>query len=1495
MNTKHNLASFSLLPLVAILTACGGPEPGPLPVNTPPVIQEPGSIQLLENLSQVTSLEISDLEGNPIQSELSGADSNAFIVDNQGNVSFNDSYFEDSVPDFENPEDANGDNVYELTISATDGFTTPTVISFTVTITDEVSEAVEVYNPVVPTTLTNLTEVAGIFNESNLIESFERPIDYLGLPKTFTLTGVFADPDIANRGWSNFNSIETAAFVGASGVSTCEIDGSAGNCDGPTGSWKIKNVTITQPYIQFLMSGGNGGNDVGIKVSSRIQTDSGREEIQVGQYTPNSCSDAWIKGDQNWVYFDVSDSVGKTINIEIYDNEETGCGFIAFDHLYQTETFFESATFAGRVVVPSVPGQDSDNDGVEDNEDAFPNNPNETVDSDSDGTGDNADAFPNDPSETTDSDNDGVGDNKDSRPNDPNVTLAAFGVTLNDEAIDSANIIADFDDPVAIYNDNDKYSLTGVFDDADAAAVGWNNFSQAAYVGTASVATCEFNNNANGCDAPVGSVTVNDVTLTKDYLTMLIAGSNGTAPVGVRINSSESGEELQNFIPATCGVSDPWITGDNNWIHFDVSALNGNVVDITIYDDEAGGCGFLAFDHIYQGDIAVGTLAGTLVGDGVLDTDLDGVSDVQDAFPNDPTESSDADNDGVGDNKDSRPNDPNVTLAAVGVTLNDEAINAANIIESFDDPVAIVNDTDGYAVTGIFANADAASVGWNNFSQAAYVGQNSVATCEFNNNAEGCDAPVGSVTVKNVEMNNRYLTMLLAGSNGSAPVGVRIIQSSNQQVLADFIPSTCGVSSPWITGDTDWVHFDLADLQGLEIDIQLYDEEAGGCGFLAFDHIYQGNIAVGTLAGTLSVPDTDSDNDGVPDNQDAFPNDPSETTDSDDDGVGDNADAFPNDPTETLDTDDDGTGDNADADPNDPNVSLAIVLVTANEESTQTQNIISSFDDVAAIQSNTEKYSLTGAFVDATNWNDLQFRDDSARIGPASVSTCEIGDGNCDAPTGRILINNVEIQGDYINFLMSGGNGSNDVGVKILLASDDDGLDGIELASYTPNFCGNPVIASDEHWTNFDVSALIGLTVDILIYDDEEGGCGFLAFDHFYQGDISVGTSVSTISQPLTPTNLAFDSSNALANLISGGSFEDPIQMLSNGWVATGAFVSPANNDAWTGTARAENTAAARIGARAVSTCELNDNSEGCDAPVGTLLSPIFKVTNEYLQFLMAGGNGSAPVGLKVKDTLGNDLVEYRPNSCGPSHIDGDNDWTYIDTSSIVNAHIQVELFDNEPGGCGFVSFDHIYQTPSVFNPDVSINGGVVSATDNLGFNVLVDASSFEQVIGNFNSANEMLGQGWIATGAFENPENDGSWSGTTRESNTSSARVGSRAVSTCELNDNRDGCDAPTGTLTSPGFIIDSNRPYLSLLMAGGDGSGLVGIKVIDSSDDTVLSEFNPNSCGPANIDGDDDWVSIDLSGHVGQSVKVELFDNNPGGCGFVSFDHLHMTAESK
>jgi len=83
-------------------------------------------------------------------------------------------------------------------------------------------------------------------------------------------------------------------------------------------------------------------------------------------------------------------------------------------------------------------------------------------------------------------------------------------------------------------------------------------------------------------------------------------------------------------------------------------------------------------------------------------------------------------------------------------------------------------------------------------------------------------------------------------------------------------------------------------------------------------------IDMGTTYETtaITIIDIDSDGDGVFNENDAFPNDATESVDSDSDGVGDNADAFPNDATETLDSDGDEVGDNADAFPNDATETL---------------------------------------------------------------------------------------------------------------------------------------------------------------------------------------------------------------------------------------------------------------------------------------------------------------------------------------------------------------------------------------------------------------------------------------------------------------------------------------------------------------------------------------------------------------------------------------------
>ncbi|WP_183030036.1 cadherin domain-containing protein [Altericroceibacterium spongiae] len=85
-------------------------------VNNSPVITSDAAITLAENEVAVTSVTASDADGDTLTYALSGPDSAQFTINaNTGELSFV------TAPDYENPADANGDNVYELIVLVNDG------------------------------------------------------------------------------------------------------------------------------------------------------------------------------------------------------------------------------------------------------------------------------------------------------------------------------------------------------------------------------------------------------------------------------------------------------------------------------------------------------------------------------------------------------------------------------------------------------------------------------------------------------------------------------------------------------------------------------------------------------------------------------------------------------------------------------------------------------------------------------------------------------------------------------------------------------------------------------------------------------------------------------------------------------------------------------------------------------------------------------------------------------------------------------------------------------------------------------------------------------------------------------------------------------------------------------------------------------------------------------------------------------------------------------
>ena len=149
-----------------------------------------------------------------------------------------------------------------------------------------------------------------------------------------------------------------------------------------------------------------------------------------------------------WRYNDAEDMVvdltayeadGSSISLQLVsgiENESTFASNVTFlqDGTDVTADFVwdgaGTGSFTGVLTNPN--SSDSDGDGVNDSEDAFPNDASETVDTDSDGVGDNADAFPNDPNESVDTDGDNVGDNADTFPSDATETVDTDGDGVGD-------------------------------------------------------------------------------------------------------------------------------------------------------------------------------------------------------------------------------------------------------------------------------------------------------------------------------------------------------------------------------------------------------------------------------------------------------------------------------------------------------------------------------------------------------------------------------------------------------------------------------------------------------------------------------------------------------------------------------------------------------------------------------------------------------------------------------------------------------------------------------------------------------------------------------------------------------------------------------------------------------------------------------------------------------------------------------------------------------
>ena len=282
---------------------------------------------------------------------------------------------------------------------------------------------------------------------------------------------------------------------------------------------------------------------------------------------------------------------------------------------------------------PNDPNEsaDTDNDGVGDNADVFPTDPTETTDSDNDGVGDNADAFPNDPTETTDTDNDGVGDNADAFPTDPTESVDTDGDGVGD------NSDLDPNDP-NVNTNVAYYTYVG----AEYPGYYWPVYASASGLVTPQVY------NINGQTFYFDDANYSGV-VGQDYGT----GSE-TIPGDLQLPLYPSADPIIDS--DSDGVTDPFdafpndsnetTDSDNDGVGDNADAFPNNSNETTDTDEDGVGDNADAFPNDANE---------------TTDSDSDGVGDNADAFPNDSNESADSDNDGVGDNADAFPNNSNET------------------------------------------------------------------------------------------------------------------------------------------------------------------------------------------------------------------------------------------------------------------------------------------------------------------------------------------------------------------------------------------------------------------------------------------------------------------------------------------------------------------------------------------------------------------------------------------------------------------------------------------------------------------------------------------------------------------------------------------------------------------------------------------------------------------------------------------------------------------
>ncbi len=223
------------------------------PVNDAPVLTSPPVVAHVENQTPVTTLTATDADGDTLTFAIAGgADAGLFLVDPAtGALGFR------TTPFFAAPQDANGDNVYELVITATDG----TEVSAPQALSIQVGAGS--FNQILGTGLDDL-DLVGTAAADHII----------GLAGNDRMNGQSGGDWLEGREGNDklYGSNGDDLLQGGDGddylmgVNGADImDGGAGT---DTASWKFSPVAIDVNLALGTVSGGTGDGDILISIEN---------------------------------------------------------------------------------------------------------------------------------------------------------------------------------------------------------------------------------------------------------------------------------------------------------------------------------------------------------------------------------------------------------------------------------------------------------------------------------------------------------------------------------------------------------------------------------------------------------------------------------------------------------------------------------------------------------------------------------------------------------------------------------------------------------------------------------------------------------------------------------------------------------------------------------------------------------------------------------------------------------------------------------------------------------------------------------------------------------------------------------------------------------------------------------------------------------------------------------------------------------------------------